>query len=162
MAVVRKIDGLSAKVKTACAALNRLTGKVGWLESAVYPDGTPVAYVATIQEFGSPAQGIPPRSFMRTTAAGKGSEWGAALAKGGKASLQGNISAREVMEQVTGAAAGDIRRTISQITSPPLNPATVEARLRGKADKKHVGSLTKPLVDTGLMLQTLTSVVEGE
>ena len=29
--------------------------EVGFFESAKYPDGTPVAYVAAIQEFGNPA-----------------------------------------------------------------------------------------------------------
>lgn len=163
MATVRKISGLSTTVKTACAQLNKLKGKVGWFGSNNYPnDGPPVAYVATIQEFGSPGQGIPPRPFMRTTAADKGNEWRDALLQGGTAALNGKIPAREVMEQATGAAAGDIRRTISQLTSPPLKASTVEARLRGKKQGKVVStSVAKPLVETGLLLDTLTSAVEG-
>ena len=32
-----------------------------------YPDGTSVVMVGTVHEFGSPARGIPARSFLRTT-----------------------------------------------------------------------------------------------
>ena len=43
-------------------ALAKIEGKVGWFESAEYPEGTPVAYVAAIQELGHGK--IPPRPFM--------------------------------------------------------------------------------------------------
>ena len=160
---VKRIPGISVQVKTACEALNKLTGKVGWFETAVYPDGTPVAYVATIHEFGKPEQGIKARSFMRPTASEKAQEWKGHLIKGANAALVGKISARQAMEMISQAAAGDVRKTISNITSPPLKPETVKARLRGKKQGKVVSiTAAKPLVDTGLMLQTLTAVVEDQ
>jgi hypothetical protein len=50
---------------------------------------------------------------------------------------------------------GDIRQTITEITTPPLSEFTLEQRLeRGNSSEK-------PLNDTGYMLATLTSVVQG-
>lgn len=178
----KRIPGISVKFKTACDELNRLTGKIGWFESAVYPDGTPVAYVATIQEFGSPGQGIPARPFMRSTVAEKEAEWAGLMAKGANAVLQGRISAHEAMDEITQQAAGDIRRTISQLSSPALSNVTVELRRRRRSGETIIGktvgdaakaansaffkpasqSEAKPLVDTGILIASLTSVVEDQ
>lgn len=148
-------------------ALNNLSGKVakvGWFEKSKYPEppNTPVAYVATIQEFGYPAKNIPPRPFMRPTVAQKSVEWKEIAKRGAEAVLKSNATAATVMEAIGLKAAGDIRKTISQIFSPPLKPATIAARLAKRADKKTVGRLDKPLIDTGLMFATLTNVVENE
>lgn len=133
-------------------------GKVGWFESAKYPDGTPVAYVASIQEFGSGS--IPPRSFMRSTAAHKRDEWKDNMKKGADAIANGGETMSSVMEKVGLGAAGDIRKTIATLTEPPLKQATINARLSKMADGKTVGNLDKPLVETGHMLNTLTNTVE--
>lgn len=179
---VKRIPGISVQVKTACEALNKLTGKVGWFETAVYPDGTPVAYVATIQEFGSPEQGIPPRSFMRPTADEKAQKWKTTFGKAATAAMSGKISAEDAMEQIAGRAAGDVGRAISRLSAPALSNITIELRRRRKKGEKITGKTVgdaakaansaffkpaskteaKPLVDTGLMLQTLTSVVEDQ
>ena len=46
--------------------------RVGFLEGATYPNGTPVAMIAAIQEFGAPKAGIPPRSYFRPLIAKSG------------------------------------------------------------------------------------------
>ena len=51
------------------------TLRVGFLENAKYPDGTPVAMVAAIQDYGAPGAGIPPRPFFRNMIADKQREW---------------------------------------------------------------------------------------
>lgn len=140
--------------------MDNVRGKAGWFESAKYENGTPVAYVASIQEFGSPQQKIPPRPFMRKTIAEETEAWRAYLASGARAILAGNETTISVMEAVAMKAAGDIAHTISEITSPALKEATVKARMRKYADKGTVGSLTKPLVDTGYMVSSVTGVVE--
>ena len=38
---------------------------VGFLEGALYPDGTSVALVAAVNEFGAPSRGQPPRPYFR-------------------------------------------------------------------------------------------------
>jgi hypothetical protein len=55
--------------------------RVGFLENAKYPDGTPVAAIALIQDMGAPGAGIPPRPFFRNMIAAKQGEWPAAIAR---------------------------------------------------------------------------------
>src|SRR5208282_5520025 len=70
-------------------ALQKLAGKlstgksvrIGFFENAVYPDGTPVAMVAAIQEWGAPRAGIPPRPYFRNMISAKKGEWPEAIAK---------------------------------------------------------------------------------
>lgn len=142
--------------------LNRKRAKVGWFESAKYPDGTPVAYVAAIQEYGSPAQGIPPRPHKRLTVEKNEQAWKATIASGAKAVLKGIATGASVMEAIGLKAAGDWRKAIATLKEPALKESTVAARKYKRADKKTTGNLTKPLVDTGTMLNTLTNVVEDK
>lgn len=137
-------------------ALSNKVARVGFFPSAKYDDGTPVAYVATIQEFGSPAQGIPPRPFMRTTVAERESVWVRIAKQGARAVVKGSATGEQVLDMIAQQAAGDIRKTISDLTSPPLKPATIAARLRERADKVTVGKLTKPLIDTALLYDSVT------
>lgn len=148
-------------LEKALKNVSGLTTKVGWFKGAKYQDGTPVAYVATIQEYGSPMNGIPPRSFMRTTIAEKENEWAKLARSGAKAIIAGNASPKMVMEGLGLAASGDVRKKISEINSPALKAGTIEARKRKLSKGKKVGALTKPLVETGLMVASLTSTVES-
>ena len=59
-------------------------------------------------------------------------------------------------------AAGDIRKKISEIQQPPLQEATVKARKRRYKDRKTTGNLTKPLVDTAVMVNSVTNTVENK
>lgn len=146
MAVRREGPG-TAKVLAAIKGLDGLEGKTGWFETAHYPEGTPVAYVATTQEFGTPR--IPARPFMRPAVADHGGEWIELLADGAKASLNGGPAPEQVLEMVTLAAAGNVAEKIQAVTSPPLSPVTVKRK-----------GFAKPLVDTGQMVQSVTGKVE--
>lgn len=147
---VRRTGPGVARLVAALRELDGLQAKTGWFETAKYADGTPVAYVATIHEFGYPEGGIPARPFMRPTVAEQGQAWLDMLAKGSKAILTGGATPAGVLEAVALKAAGDVAKTISGVTSPPLSPLTI-ARKKGA---------TKPLVDTGQMIQSVTGVVE--
>lgn len=173
MAVVRRKPGGGGqtlqRLKVALRELDGVTGKTGWFESAKYPDGTPVAYVAAIQELGAvlrpaddghvsaadwtgdgPAGGfIPPRPFMRPAVAKHGQEWMDQLAKGAAAVLKGQYTALEVMEAVAMRAAGDIGKEIQAVTTPPLAASTI-------ANK----GFSKPLIHSRLMFQSVTGVAE--
>ncbi len=52
------------RLQKALSAADKSDLQVGWFESAKYDDGTPVAGVAAIQEFGSAKNRIPPRPFF--------------------------------------------------------------------------------------------------
>lgn len=146
MTVTRSGPGIKRAVATL-EGLDGLEGKVGWFESATYPEGTSVAYVATIHEFGTSR--TPARPFMRPAVEDHGGEWIDLLAQGVKASLNGGPSPEAVLELVTLQAAGNVAEKIQAVTSPPLSPVTVKR-------KGH----DKPLVDTGQMIQSVTGKVE--
>lgn len=103
---------------------------------------------------------IPPRPFMRPTMAREKQAWLQIMGDGAKKVFLGTVSAKQVMEAVALRAAGDIAKTIAQLTSPPLKPSTIAARKRKMSDKKTVGSLTKPLVASGLLIQSVTGKAE--
>lgn len=164
MAQVKRVPGpAAAPLQKALAGLKGFVGKVGWFNTAKYPDGTPVAYVASIQEFGWPEGNIPPRLPMRSTSREKRDEWGGVAERASKAVLTGKLSPVQAMETLGLKAAGDIRKGIAAVMSPPLKVNTVKARLAGKKQGKVVSvTVAKPLVDSGHMLATLTNVVEKE
>lgn len=148
---VRRVGPGTDKLVATLDGLDNLEGKVGWFESAHYPGGTPVAYVATIQEFGYAAGGIPARPFMRPAVADNGPEWMKLLGEGAQAAMEGRFTPRAVLEMVVLKAAGDVGKKIAAVTSPALSPRTIAAR-KNKS--------TKPLVDTGQMIQSVTGKVE--
>lgn len=162
MKVTRKAGKIDA-LRHAVKGLDGAQGRVGWFPSAKYEGGQPVAGIAAVQEFGSPARGIPPRSFFRTTAVEKRDEWAKTAADLARAAAQGKVKPDNVMELLTLAAGGHVRATITKISDPPLKDATVAARKRRLADggKGAKASIAKPLVDTGIMLATLSYEVSG-
>lgn len=156
MAKVTRTPGPGAQqLQALLDGLGNVRGKTGWFESAKYPDGTPVAYVAAIQEFG--AGKIPPRPFMRPTVAEQQAAWRESLDKGARSILSGDRTLLQVVELLTLKAAGDIAKTISEVYNPPLAEATIRARAGRNA--KGMAS-TKPLVDTGIMINSVTGIAE--
>lgn len=156
---VRNRQG-SQRLREAADELSGLVAKVGFFETSKYPDGTPVAAVAVTQERGSVRKNIPARPFMSTTVDKHRAEWNEQVRRGANAIAEGRFTGAQVMDAIGALAAGDIRKTISEIQQPPLKEATVAARKRRYKDKKTVGSLTKPLVDTAVMVNAVTYAVE--
>lgn len=130
-----KLEEIAQKASTAKEV------RVGFLERATYPDGTPVALIAAIQNWGAPGAGIPPRPFFSNMIAEKSPEWPGAISNLLKAN---DFDAKLTLEQVGQAVAGQLRQSIVDTNDPPLAPATI--RRKGFA---------KPLVDTGLMLNSI-------
>ena len=182
MKVIQSNPGVIQQLINNLKALNGTQGKVGWFESAQYEDGTPVAVIAQIQEFGAPGKSIPPRPFMRPTAIEQQNPWSQLAAQVSKRVVTGKMTSVEAMELLTLKAETDVSKTIAAITQPPLSPITLLARKYRKEGKtvtgKTIGELahivkehdgnitsliagisTKPLNDTGRMIATLTHVV---
>lgn len=194
-------QGEGSRIRRELRALDRTSSRVGWFESSKYPDGTPVAYIGTIQEFGYAAGGIPPRPFFRPTITVQQIVWRGLALQAATGMIKGNRTAFQVFELLGLQAEGDVRKTISQITTPPLSLLTLMARKarheHGKASKKEYnkalkygpqrpmvgfkmtgkmlgqlarqqnagppdvsGVSNKPLVDTRILINTLTSVTE--
>jgi hypothetical protein len=171
-------------------ALNRISAqllgtptlRVGFLENAQYPDGTKVALVAAIQEFGAPNARfpIPARPFFRTMVAQHQRDWLPGLA----GILQHN--GFKVMPALTGLGQvmeGQLRQSIVDLVDPPLSETTLMlrrmrmddpnlkvnytvvrmAQARVAARYPYFGVSTKPLIDVGPtaghMLQSIDSEV---
>lgn len=171
MRVTRKAGKIEALRQTV-KALDGSQSKVGWFPSAVYEGGAPVAGVAYVQEFGSSAKGIPPRPFFRSTASEKQQEWAKTAEQISRAAAQGKIAPNQVMEAVALAAGGHVAATITKITAPSLKQSTVDARKRRLADKGKsvkgtkgaagVAGIEKPLVDSGILLASLSYEANGK
>jgi hypothetical protein len=159
--ITRRTQGSIVQLRQFIEQAEKTTLTVGFHESAKYADGTPVATVAAENEFGVPSRRQPPRPFMRPTIAAKRQEFLDLLGKGSKAALRGQFTLIQVFDQVGLKVAGEIRRTISKLTSPALSPRTIqERRLKYASNQQLVGGLTKPLVETGLMIASVTHEVK--
>lgn len=147
--------------------------QVGWFESSQYSDGTPVAEVAIMQEFGTKT--APARPFMRPTVANEKSNWADKIAPDVKNVVNGSESVSDLYTKAGVIIEGDVVHTIASITSPPLTDTTLLLRKWRQEGRKITGATvgeahaalnsdnppslstnTKPLNDTGYMVATLT------
>jgi len=156
-----KKPGASEGLRQAIDGLGKNQGRVGWFPASKYENGAPVAGVAYVQEFGSPSRGVPPRLGLRVLAEEKRPEWAKVAAQISKGVMSGQLPITAVAEAVGLAAEGNIRERVASVTEPPLKAATVEARKRRLANggKGAQASIAKPLVDTGLLLNSVASEV---
>lgn len=152
------------RITLAAEQLQGLEVKVGWFAGNMYPavgkrSEVPVAYVAAIQEFGYPEGGIPPRLGMRSTIDAKVNEWRELVRKGVAGIPSGKRTAAQVMEALGATVAGDFRKTIAEVESPPLSERTIYNRQHRKEPAPTTS--VKPLSDQRILMQTLTHQVEN-
>lgn len=122
--------------------------KVGFLESATYPDGTSVPTVAAVNEFGAPSRGQPPRPYFRRMITEKKSSWGDAIV------LNYKDTGRDInktMDRMGQGMKGQLQQSIRDLRDPPLKPSTVKSK-----------GFDKPLIDTGHMLNSVDYKVTRE
>ena len=140
-----------------------LVAKIGYFPSAKYPDGTSIASIASIQEFGAPSKNIPPRPFFRPTMDAQRAEWKQKMGQFAIRIMQGKMTVRSSFDAIGIVAAGQVRKTIATLMSPPLKKSTLLARQsRARKGSKYKYLSTKPLIDTGDMYGHLTNVTEPE
>ncbi len=151
-----KLQGIARQVTKASAV------KVGFLAESTYPDGTPVAMIAAIQNWGAPAAGIPPRPFFSNAVRAKKGEWPNAIRDLLK---DNNYDALRTLQQTGEVIAGQIRMSIIETNSPPLKPATLRARGVAPGMKYNPANPAtfgaKPLVDTGVLLGSVNYEVKA-
>lgn len=151
---------------------------VGFLENASYPDGKNVASIAAIQEFGAPKAGIPPRPFFRTMVEDKSPEWPEAV---GNLLVANDYDAAKTLGQTGAAIQSQLQQSIIDTYAPPLSQITLmlrkmraedpdlvvtgktvgEAARRVAAGESTDGVSTKPLVDSGHLLQSVSFEVKS-
>lgn len=127
----RALDEIAQKVSNAAVV------QVGFLENARYPDGTSVAMVAAIQEYGAPSRNIPPRPFFRNMIAAESAHWPADVAKLLKAH---DFDAAAALGDMGQEISAELQLSINEFTSPGNAPSTIERK-----------GFDHPLIDTGLM-----------
>ena len=160
--VVRKSNKAAwANIEKLARELTGPVLQVGWFDTNKYEDGTPVAYVALIHEFGYLEGGIPPRPFMRPTIAREETKWRALVEQSAVKITAGNMTVDQLFDILGLSVSGEIARSISEVFAPPLKPATIKAKQRKMAKTGLTGALDKPLVESGIMLDTVTYVIEN-
>ena len=126
--------------------MGSLSAEVGIFEDARYPEGESVAQRAYWHEYG---RGVPERPFFRPTIAEKQQEWSDLATKGAQKVLEAEITPEQFFETLGALAAGNVKETISALRDPPLHEKTIERK-----------GFDKPLVDTGVMLNSISHRVE--
>ena len=139
------------RVGSLSAALSRYKDmnasvRVGVLENATYPDGTPVAMVAFWNEYGTRTS--PVRAFFRTTVSEQKKNW--------VLSVQNLMKIHNDPKQVMGLIGVHMQEQIVQSintwSDPPNSAYTIAKK-----------GFDKPLVETGVLMRSIKSEVgEGE
>lgn len=112
------------------------------------PGGPSNVLVASVHEFGAPSVNVPERSFFRSTSDEKERAWQRELAAAGRRVAKGASPQGELL-LVGEVARDDIIDKIHSGIPPALKPATVRKK-RGE---------TTPLIDTGQLINSLSTVV---
>lgn len=181
--VVRKQSPMRIKLNAFVQDMDDYSVRIGWFSSAKYPNGTPTAYVAAIQEFGAPSRGIPARSFMRPTIAAQTGAWSQQMRYYAKQIVVGAMNTEQALNALALVARGDVDKTLAHIKEPALSKLTIYIRkfvkdggtINGYADVMRLrhqmqkeeadgtldlsGVSDDPLDFTGYMRATLTYTV---
>jgi len=120
--------------------------------------------VATVQEFGDPSRNIPERSFIRSTIDGERPAILDDMNDAMDRSIEFGNVLRE-MKRVGIYTEKRIRETIRRGIAPILSSQTLEKRRsklkNGKPSNGKFGNTETPLIDTGQLIQSIASQVEG-
>lgn len=134
-ALVRRLEEMAKKLGDGG------TLRVGFLEGATYPDGTPVALVAAVNEFGRPDRNQPPRPFFRGMISEKQKDWPRAL---GAVAKNTDYDIDKTLGQMGEGIKGQLQESIQQLDSPALSPVTVARK-----------GFDKPLIDSGHLMASV-------
>lgn len=139
---------------------------VGWFEDQKYEGDLPIAQVAVWNEFGTKA-GIPARPFMRTARMNNESKWVEKLKTLVQRALDEDKSIDKALQKFGEVVKGDIQETMLGGGFAPNSPITIHGGwMRNKKTGKpfYVEGKGKntPLVDTGIMVASIQSRVDGE
>lgn len=119
---------------------------VGFQNGATEDDGMLTAAVAALNEYGVPSRGQPPRPFFRRMIAKEKGQWPATA---GKLLKQADYDVVEAVGVMGDVIKEQIENSIRELVSPPLAQSTVDRK-----------GFSKPLIDTGNMLNSVTKVVK--
>lgn len=171
MIVTRIINTNGAKLFDAISRLEKKSVAVGWFEKSHYEDGTPVATAAAQNEFGNPNKNIPARPFIRPAIKENKQKWEKLLAVGAKKIIKNELTIDNLFDLLGFQVEGDIKKSIQSVYYPALAESTVLKRIakssklssiKGQISQSALGNVTKPLIDTGIMFNTVTHELRNE
>lgn len=122
---------------------------VGYPAGKEEADGTPVALIAAAHNFGVPDKGLPERPFMTQAVMGAQQKIVTLNRDNLLKVLHGDMTTDAALGQLGAFVVGAIQREIKGGNFVALKDETIE--------RKHS---SKPLIDTGQMLQSTTYVIE--
>jgi len=131
------LSGIANRLKSSFSGPQKV--KVGFLSNAKYPDGTPVAYIAALNEYGTSR--IPSRPFFRGMISAKSPEWGPTLGRILKAN---NYNAELSLSLMGEYVKGQLQKSIRDLKTPVNAPSTVQKK-----------GFDDPLIDTGHMINSV-------
>lgn len=123
------------------------TLRVGFLHGATYPDGTSVAMVAAIQNWGAPAAGIPPRPFFSNMVKDQSRGWGKDVSTALKFS---NYDISTALALVGEHIRGQLQQAINDFNGTPLKEETIKRK-----------GFDKQLIDSSHMVNSADYEVKG-
>lgn len=137
------------KLDKALAALGRkvstkATLEVGFMEDAEYPDGTKVALVAALNNFGTSK--APPRPFFSNMVADNRDSWPKKIAI---LLPKNDYDPVKTLNLLGEDMEGELRDSIDRTNAPPLAESTIARK-----------GFAKPLVHSGLMKRSATHRVK--
>ena len=138
--MVKRVGSLSAalsKYKDMNASV-----RVGVLENATYPDGTPVAMVAFWNEYGTKRS--PVRAFFRTTVSENKKNWVLSVQN----LMKMHNDPKKVMGLIGVHMQEQIVQSINTWSDPPNSAYTIAKK-----------GFDKPLVETALLMRSIKSEV---
>ncbi|GEM_PF-278289 len=131
-------------------------------------DGTSVAMIAAVHEFGSPSQGIPERPFLRVAIRRNRQKYAELNRANLVKILRGRMTAEQALGQLGEMAKGDTQSEIRYGDFESLKAATIKARerkrnkgynraLKRRAASKGAtaGPIDKPLIDSGQLSESI-------
>lgn len=156
------VKGNGAKLKAALrkiAECSKVSLDVGFFEDAKYPDGTSVAYVAYLNEYGGHN---PARPFMQQTAKKRMKNWTDGVKKAVEQTGVTPAGVKRAFEKAGQQAEGDIKRTIKDWPPGGNAPSTVAAKARRARSGKNLVPINPEtvLIDTGKMISSVSHEVK--
>lgn len=103
---------------------------------------------------------IQPRPFMKPSVEDNKEDFAGQIEQISRKLFNGQISEKQAAEMIGMEAAGNIKKAIAKVNAPRLKASTVRRKRSGYADKSITGALTKPLIGTGHLLETVDSQAE--
>lgn len=135
-------DAIEVFLNNVASQLESKQVKVGFIDGATYPDGTPVVIAAITTELGDPANNQQPRPYFGNAISEHEKEWGDTVARG----MRAGIPVEQILEVVGAQIQGDVQESIATLMDPALRDSTIAAR------RSRGNDSTKPLVDTKVMI----------